>query len=184
MGYFNLPPRTYSVFGVGRPNRYLLAVRGGGARRFRRPHRVGGTGSTRGVPTASIFFLWLRGSFLRNMYLRQFLVGDPGRGVGGAKRTPQKRFRLLCAAQRVEAVKSTDFLPQPLVQNSIAVQMWATVRTRSSSRHTVQVQMQKEREEARVGQVRQAPGRMSLGGRQNQQTRPRHASLPALPVHE
>ena len=30
------------------------------------------------------------------MYLRQFLVGDPGRGVGGGKRTPQKWFRLLC----------------------------------------------------------------------------------------
>ena len=30
------------------------------------------------------------------MYLRQFLVGDPGRGVGGAKLTLQKWFRLLC----------------------------------------------------------------------------------------
>ena len=30
------------------------------------------------------------------MYLRQFLVGDPGRGVGGGKWTPKKWFRLGC----------------------------------------------------------------------------------------
>ena len=30
------------------------------------------------------------------MYLRQFLVGDPGRGVGGGKWTPKKWFRLVC----------------------------------------------------------------------------------------
>ena len=29
------------------------------------------------------------------MYLGHFLVGDPGSGVGGGKRIPQKWFRLL-----------------------------------------------------------------------------------------
>ena len=51
--------------------------------------------------------------------------------------------------------------------------MRATVCPGPSSRNRVQVQVQKKREEARMGQVRKAPSNMPVGRRQNQQTRQR-----------